>query len=360
MRNNKPLNTKLIASALTLLLTFSLFVPSLAIADEKDELQSKVEQTAGDYNEALANYKELEDKINSNKEEIKKLQKDLPEKRQSAASAIRSMYKFQKGSPTLISLILSTDNFKQCLAMVNYLDAIQHKNFVEVGELAQMQDELKNRTKDLEDQEAKAKEQLNNSKELMDQAIRAREEAQRKALEEARKKEAEAKAAAKAAAEAARKAEEEAKKAEFETESGNKAEVEVPPENIGSVDWSEGKTNFVNKWTPRIDSYMAGSPMAGHGKTFAEAAWDYGVDPRWSPAISCIESTKGAYCFKSHNAWGWGGASWSNWDDAIRSHVKGLSAPMYKGVHSVQAAQTYCPPNWQFWYSSVKAQMAKI
>ncbi len=46
-------------------------------------------------------------------------------------------------------------------------------------------------------------------------------------------------------------------------------------------------------------------PLSGHGETFAEAAWEAGIDPRWSPAISNTESTKGRVCFKSHNAWGW-------------------------------------------------------
>ncbi len=31
----------------------------------------------------------------------------------------------------------------------------------------------------------------------------------------------------------------------------------------------------------RIDSYLAGSPLSGQGATFAAAAWDYGVDPRF-------------------------------------------------------------------------------
>ena len=37
------------------------------------------------------------------------------------------------------------------------------------------------------------------------------------------------------------------------------------------------------------------------------------VDPRFSPAISAVESSKGLYCFRSHNAWGWGSSSWNTW-----------------------------------------------
>ena len=99
--------------------------------------------------------------------------------------------------------------------------------------------------------------------------------------------------------------------------------------------------------------------MAGTGETFAEAAWDYGVDPRWSPAISNTESSKGLYCFNSCNAWGWGSASWDNWDDAIRTHVAGL-ARGYGYTISVEAAKKYCPPNWEHWYSASLAQMNMI
>ena len=113
------------------------------------------------------------------------------------------------------------------------------------------------------------------------------------------------------------------------------------------------------KWSGRIDAYLAGSPMAGHGKTFAEAAYDNGVDPRFSPAIANVESSKGLYCFKPHNAWGWGSSGWGDWDSAIRDHVAGLASG-YGYTVSVSVAKKYCPPNWQFWYSAVLSNMNSI
>ena len=125
------------------------------------------------------------------------------------------------------------------------------------------------------------------------------------------------------------------------------------------VDWSTDKTAFVDEWAPRIDAWLGSAPWGGHGRTFAEAAWDFGVDPRWSPAISYIESSKGLYCFKPYNAWGWGSASWPDWDTAIRDHVKGL-ARGYGYTISIEAAKKYCPPNWKRWYEVTSAQMEKI
>ena len=125
------------------------------------------------------------------------------------------------------------------------------------------------------------------------------------------------------------------------------------------ADWSNDKASFVAQWAPRINDYLAGSPMAGTGEIFAEAAWDYGVDPRWSPAISAVESSKGAACFRPHNAWGWGSASWGSWDEAIRAHVSGL-ARGYGYTLSESAAKKYCPPNWQHWYNRCAEEMNMI
>ena len=125
------------------------------------------------------------------------------------------------------------------------------------------------------------------------------------------------------------------------------------------ADWSSDKETFVSQWAGRIDAYLAGSPLAGQGATFASAAWDYGVDPRWSPAISNTESSKGLYCFQSHNAWGWGSYSWSSWEEAIDAHVRGL-ARGYGYTISVEAAKKYCPPNWEHWYNATLAQMNMI
>ena len=127
----------------------------------------------------------------------------------------------------------------------------------------------------------------------------------------------------------------------------------------GAVDWSSERDAFVAQWAGRIDAYLAGSPMAGQGATFAAAAWDYGVDPRFSPAIAFVESTLGAYCFLPYNAWGWGSSSWSSWEEAIYAHVAGLSRG-YGPTLDYEDALSYCPPNADEWYNLVLSQMNSI
>lgn len=178
-------------------------------------------------------------------------------------------------------------------------------------------------------------------------SIEAEEEAARRAAEEAARAEEEARIAA---AEAA-KAEQQAAAAK-ETAASTIA-------SIPDVDWSVGKDDFIATWTERIDAYLAGSSLAGYGATFAQAAWDNGVDPRWSPAISNTESSKGAHCFKPYNAWGWGSSSWSSWDEAINAHVAGLASGYGYSI-TVANAQKYCPPTYMDWFNKTIGQMQLI
>ena len=121
----------------------------------------------------------------------------------------------------------------------------------------------------------------------------------------------------------------------------------------------EARTAFVDTWAERIDAFDAGTPLEGYGRTFAEAAYEYGVDPRWSPAIARVESGSGAGCVYECNAWGWGQQSWPDWDTAIYAHVAGL-AQGYGSTISYEAAASYNEENPDGWYEEVSASMAAI
>lgn len=126
------------------------------------------------------------------------------------------------------------------------------------------------------------------------------------------------------------------------------------------VDFTIGREEFVKVWGERINNYLAGSPLAGYGETFADAAFEYGVDPRVSPAISNTESTKGANCFRPHNAWGWmGSAGWPDWETAIYAHISGWASG-YGYTVTIGAAAAYCPPTYQDWYAKTTYQMTLI
>lgn len=372
-RIRQHVRTALVAGALGAALTIPLAAwPTVARADATSELQSvqqQIQEGNQAYEEATARVEELQAQIDENEARVAELEAELPTQQARAEDSLRALYKMQQGSGSLIDLLLSADDFYQLLSTIQYLDVIQSNNNDAIEELQASMKELDQARFSLNSQMEEAEQEQQRAEEALEQANAARAEleaeiAAQAAAEEAQRRaaiEAAQRAAAEAAAQAAAAADAEGEQdVTFTTESGTQAPVEVPSSpDAGNVDWSSDKAAFVAEWSARIDAYLAGSPLAGQGTTFAEAAWEYGVDPRFSPAISMIESTQGRYCFLPHNAWGWGSSSWGSWEEAIWDHVAGLAAG-YGGQLTYAGAQKYCPPNADYWYAGVLANMERI
>lgn len=350
---------------------------SWAITDEIEakitEAQKQIENSAAAYEAAETRIAELTAQVEENGERIVQLETELPVQRERSDQAMVALYKMQREGYSLIDMVLSSENIIDFLNCVDYLSRTQEQNLETVRQLTAMEEELTDTREALDKALKEAEEQSRRAERSLAIAQEAREQAQREAQEQARKEreaqEAARKAAEAAAAEAAA-AKEKPSSSEDEKndsdESGKSdssaAESEQPPSSSPSNDganWGSDKQAFVNQWAGRIDGYLAGSALAGQGETFASAAWDYGVDPRWSPAISAVESSKGGSCFRSHNAWGWGSSSWGSWDEAIRAHVAGL-ARTYGYTLTENAAKKYCPSSWQHWYSRCADEMNAI
>ena len=362
--------------------------PSPARAATYEELQQRVEESTAAYDEAVANVSQIQGEIDENEGKIAQIEAEMPAQRARAAESLRTLYKMQQSSNGLIDLVLSSDDFNEFIATVTYLDRIQSKNMSELERLNSLNDELLEAQDALTARQTQATQEAERAYQAQVDAVDAREavvrQAQAQALAEQQQAEEALAKAAKDAQEgktftnasgqqvavtvsdkvltpapATSEPKQEQKKEEPKTETPAPAPTPTPTPTVQPVETVSKRDAFINEWAPRIDAYMSGFPLGGHGRTFAEAAWDYGVDPRWSPAIACIESTKGLYCFKPHNAWGWGSVSWPDWDTAIREHIAGLSAG-YGYTISPSAAQKYCPPTWEDWYASVSAEMNKI
>jgi hypothetical protein len=309
------------------------------------QLQQTIESTAAAYNAACDQYNQLTVRMCELEAQIAQVQEQLPAQREKAAAAIRALYLMQQDTPGLIGLLLSSDTFNEFISTMTYLDAVQNASVAEANKLVELEDTLAADKRELEAARIQASEAMTTASAALSQATAARDAVVAEARAQAAAEE-EAAAAAVAAA------------AAQEAAANQQVDTPASPTTEG-VDIASERDAFVAQWAPRIDAYLAGSPMAGTGTTFAQAAWDYGVDPRWSPAIAHIESSKGAHCFKPYNAWGWGNASWGSWDEAIRAHVAGL-ARGYGSTISVAAAKKYCPSNWEHWYSATLAQMERI
>lgn len=355
------LATTLAATCLALIAAFALTSTS-AYADETSKLQKLVEQTAAEYDKAKARLEKTEERIRENESEIARIEGQLPSLRETAGESARALYKLNRDSCFPLDLLLSSGNANDLIVLCDYLDAINTHNLAAIERLSDARNELEQHRKQLEEERTKAREEQKAADAALKDAQAARHKAEEEAIERARKQ---AEEEAAALAEAERKAR---RIASGGVDSGNTQRPQAQGDRIeglsggvakGDVDWSADKQAFVDEWTARIDAYLAGSPLAGQGTIFASAAWDNGVDPRWSPAISCVESTKGAYCFLPCNAWGWGNYSFGSWEEAIVGHVAYL-ADMYGSTVTPEAASIYCPPNASFWYNRCVEEMALI
>lgn len=348
------------------------FAETTNIDAEVSAAQAKVEESAKAYDEAAARVEELQKTAAATQAEVDAIKSRLPEQQAKSDAALTSLYKMQREANVFLNLLSGGGNLNGMLKALDYITHLQDMNQREIVQLSSMkadlqakQDQLATQVHDAKAEEAKAKATFDEAKELRKKAqaeAEARAAAERAAAEAAAKKAAEEAAKKKAAEEAAKKEAAEkrdAAKKSQESSSDDAADAGDAVAKPDGANWDSSKSDFVSKWAPRIDRYLSGSALAGQGKTFAAAAWDNGVDPRWSPAISTIESGKGESCFRSHNAWGWGSVNWDSWEEAINGHVRGL-ARGYGYTISVEGAKMYCPPNWQHWYSAVSKEMNSI
>ena len=362
---------------MSIVLAFSLCIPAgLAIADEEEssdgdltmtayELQMEIEERQAAYAEARAEADEASAAIEADQKRIDDLEREIPKQQERSAAAARDLYKFQQQSVGIVDLLLSAGSFQDFISELEYVNKISDANVAEMNRLALLKQEIVDTQNGMKEKRAEADARAEDARVAMMAAQEAQAEVQRRIEEEARMQ---AQIAAQAEAMAAEeRANDSGEPATPESGTVEEPAAETPADTGGAGGDSDAPSQnasssgdaTLDEWTARIDAYLAGSPLAGQGATFAKAALEYGVDPRLSPAISYTESGKGQYCFKSHNAWGWGSASWNTWEEAIYDHVAGL-ANGYGGQLSIEGAKKYCPPNWKAWYDRTLAQMNLI
>ena len=306
------------------------YAASQATQDQLSAAQQKIEAATSAYNDARTKLDDLQKQIESNEASIEEIEAKLPEQQAKASSAMRDLYKYQKGTNPIVSFLVNAQSLGEFITTCKYTNQITSSSVDEIEELNNMQTELEQK----------------NAEDALAQAQQLRSEAQAKAEQENAAEFAKLEADKAAAAEKlSGEGVSGSNSSSQATNTNTTIDTTVNNANTGSSDYD----SFINEWTSRIDNYLAGSPMAGQGYNFAVAAWNTGVDPRWSPAI---------------NAWGWsarggGWRSFGSWSEGISAHVAYLGAN-YGSTLTPAAAKKYCPPTWQDWYNKVAAQMNRI
>lgn len=291
--NRGIITTLALFFALTVFLAGGGFV-QISLADEEaDQLEAQVKSSADAYNDAVTRQEELAAEIAELDARIAELEAKLPAQRERSDESIRALYKYEYDSSSVLMMLLESTSVTDMLAIVDSYNWIIEYNTAEIQSAIKMENELKSAKQQLETNKADVDKAAQDALSSLQQAREARE-----------------RMAARAAA--AQAAEQQANQyilnsslaSAEEKQAASEANNSASSANASNVGWSSDKSQFVNEWAPRINAYLSGSPMSGTGVAYAAAAWDNGVDPRWAPAISYVESSKGAVCYRSYNAWG--------------------------------------------------------
>ena len=362
---------KLVSWALVLSMGVLLGIPSMGLAAEPsgtvsstsdttqtDDLSTRVEQTAADYDNAVSHQAELRAQIDDLNSQIADLETQLDKQRDSSDECLRSLYKYSTDTSQFLALLCNASDFSDAVSTIDYYNRLNKYNNEQIEETISLSKQLDESRTALEQAEGDAEVATENAATALADAQAARQEAQQRALEAAAAADANAAAATTTTTTATQTTElndsaNTATNLDSGTSAGNVS--------AGDVNWSSDKASFVAEWTPRINAYLDGSPTAGLGEAYAVAAWEYSVDPRWAPAISCIESSKGANCFRAYNAWGFFNKppDFTSWENGIDRVVRSLGNT-YGGYLTRDGAAMYCPSSPDEWYNNVSAEMAKI
>ncbi len=303
--------------------------------------------------ERLTNaYEEVNARIGEVNEQIAAIESQLPAAQERASAAAVAQYKNQRDWISLVCALLDARSLGDYLQQVDYIEYLSQTSMEAIGEL-----------RDLKAQAEELRAQIAPDYEAAAAALHAAQDQR-----SARQSTAVSRAVSQASMLGGEASVGVAADGSEQLDGHSQAASTDTTALADGADWFASRDDFIAHWAARIDAYLAGSPLEGQGANFAQAAWKYNVDPRWSPAISNTESSKGRACIRPHNAWGWGAADsdpyglafeWSSWEEAIDAHVKGLSEG-YGYTISIMNARTYCPPNWQSWYNNTLFEMGSI
>ena len=239
-----------------------------------DELQAKVDQSVQAYDDATAEVNDLQAKIEDSQAKIDEANAQLPQQRKLAEDSLRSLYKMHQGTPGLVSLLLSSDNFSDFLTTYHYIETVQNAQVDDVEKLAKMEGDLESAQQTLQASKTAADQKQQDAADAMAQAQSELDELNRQIeAQKAAEAAAAAKAAEEAAAQAAAQQQQEQEAAEQAAASAaaqaqartqaqaNQSSSSSQPSNPSATDGSEVKDD--GEWM--IGSASAYSPESNTG-----------------------------------------------------------------------------------------------
>lgn len=191
---------KAVTAGLVALCCVAAMPAQTAHAATVEELQGQVDQANEAYDEATAQVTDLQAKIVDSQAKIDDVNAQLPQQKERAEESVRSMYKMQQGTPGLVTLLLTSDDFQDFISTYQYLNSVSSANTDDLQRLNQMERELTQAQQTLVAAQDEATKKQQEAADSLSQAQSALDELNRQIEEQ---KAAEAAAAAQAQAEAA-------------------------------------------------------------------------------------------------------------------------------------------------------------
>ena len=96
------------------------FAASQATQDQLSAAQKKIEDATSAYNDARTKLEDLQKQSDSNEANIDKIEAELPEQQAKASSAMRDLYKYQKGTSPIVSFLVNTQSLGDFITTCKY------------------------------------------------------------------------------------------------------------------------------------------------------------------------------------------------------------------------------------------------
>ena len=100
------------------------YAASQATQDQLSAAQKKIEDATSAYNDARTKLEDLQKQIDSNEANIEKIEAELPEQQAKASSAMRDLYKYQKGTSPIVSFLVNTQSLGDFITTCKYTNQI--------------------------------------------------------------------------------------------------------------------------------------------------------------------------------------------------------------------------------------------
>ena len=100
------------------------YAASQATQDQLSAAQQKIEAATSAYNEARTKLEDLQKQIDTNEASIEQIEAELPEQQAKASSAMRDLYKYQKGTNPIVSFLVNAQSLGEFITTCRYTNQI--------------------------------------------------------------------------------------------------------------------------------------------------------------------------------------------------------------------------------------------